>query len=65
MKPNHKTQLFVLLILFLLQITLYYAKQTNWDYNKGGADWKGNCKQGLQAPIDIGLPFFYKGNQKF
>jgi hypothetical protein len=63
MKPNQKTLIYVLLVLFLSQLSIYYAKQASWDYTKGGADWNGNCKGSFQAPIEIGLPFFHKGKK--
>ncbi len=62
MKPNQKTQIYVLLVLFLSQLSIYYSKQ-GWDYTKGGADWTGSCKDSFQAPIEVGLPFFYKGKK--
>jgi hypothetical protein len=32
----------------------------NFNYDKGGDDWTGECQTGNQSPIDINAPFVFK-----
>lgn len=65
MKGEYKSILF-LIILFLSHCVLYcYAEKIHWNFDRGGADWKGDCKKGPQAPMDIAQPFTYKSKLEF
>lgn len=59
MKPEWKTKLFLVFLLFSYN-TMFSYSMKSWDYIKGGADWPEDCKKGNQAPLDISQPFTFK-----
>ena len=60
-KINLKTLImFLYFIIFGHLLISVSNTTTKWDFNKGGQDWSGNCKDRDQAPIDISQPFEHK-----
>jgi len=66
MRINLKTNLFIVFLIICTNSIVYSNRVifnndfTEFNYDEGGDDWKGICKTGNQAPIDIKAPFNFK-----
>lgn len=62
MKQTVKTNLILCFYLIICAHMLSNVSNSTvkWNFDKGGQDWPESCKDGEQAPIDIGKPFEFK-----